>query len=94
MSKNFVVVKLNVLFTYLFTDHTLAQDASPNDPDTWKALMSKNFVVVKLNVLFTYLFTDHTLAQDVKMLKRHSWMVGVKMELLLLPPHLIFHAYM
>ena len=52
------------------------------DPDTWKALMSTNFVVVKLNVLFTYLFTDHTLAQDVKMLKRHSWMVGVKMELL------------
>ena len=58
--------------------NTLEQD----DPDTWKALMSTNFVVVKLNVLFTYLFTDHTLAQDVKMLKRHSWMVGVKMELL------------
>ena len=26
MSKNFVVVKLNVLFTYLFTDHTLEQE--------------------------------------------------------------------
>ena len=44
--------------------------------------MSKNYVVVKLNVLFTYLFTDHTLEQEVKMLKRHNWMVGVKMELL------------
>ena len=44
--------------------------------------MSTKFVVVKLNVLFTYLFSDHTLEQEVKMLKRHSWMVGVKMELL------------
>ena len=63
---------------HLVQMNTLEQD----DPDTWKALMSTNFVVVKLNILFTYLFTDHTLAQDVNMLKRHSWMVGVKMELL------------
>ena len=66
----------HLMSVHLAQMNTLEQD----DPDTWKALMPKN--VVKLNVLFTYMFTDHTLEQEVKMLKWHSWMVGVKMELL------------
>ena len=48
----------------------------------WPRYMKSINVKKLCCVLFTYLFTDHTLEQEVKMLKRHSWMVGVKMELL------------